>query len=577
MARRVQSFFDFVLAKDALDTELLSQPSVALFLFQRYSTLAGNGGIRAESFSAATQRLFNLKTPGEVIARALSTGEAHLKDAPKPQPNEPRGVSLFYQSLKKALMYETSDCYGVHLWQHIYGPGNVPLVLELRPEWIAASTNFSRQRLAAIIGFVLRGGSGNPPAFGFAAKDTLMRRLLSHREIVVAAPPIPPHTANIAPQGQAQQEQRKVIGGEALSFCMASDWMQWWALLHSVICYCSAEEKASDSQFTEKLSVELCLLFAGCLTPAAIFSPTRHALPFPDKPLPDAPASRKVTYQFLIRLADVGLIYPISSGSDRCFAVSPFFAVAVNSLQNVPFTRAVAATKEMMTAATSTPISPSTVVAPSKSGSAGVPIPFGEEGTVITETNFRLYAYVAATDLKEASPLLSILDQFAVRDASVCGGVAPSRKRSDGAGSSPLFVVYILSRDAFIGAVERGISAAQVISFLHERAHPAMLTRNKESDHHGGSLEEQGKGSVVVPQSICDQLKMWESECHRVRYAEETVLLSFPSSDMCEVVASVVEGDVLWRGEFQCVVSRVAFDRKLAPLIRGAGALGPLR
>jgi hypothetical protein len=116
-----------------------------------------------------------------------------------------------------------------------------------------------------------------------------------------------------------------------------------------------------------------------------------------------------------------------------------------------------------------------------------------EEGNIIIETNFRLYLYGKSSLLRE------IVLQFAKFDVEVSESLTCCR----------------LTRSSFMDAVQRGISADQVIEFLALRAHPVMW---KDA--------AAGGGGGVVPQSICDQLRMWEAERGRVAAARDCVVIS---------------------------------------------------
>ncbi|KAJ3391474.1 RNA polymerase II transcription factor B 52 kDa subunit [Lobulomyces angularis] len=99
------------------------------------------------------------------------------------------------------------------------------------------------------------------------------------------------------------------------------------------------------------------------------------------------------------------------------------------------------------------------------------------EGYIVLETNYRLYAYCI-------SPLqIAVLSLFVDLKARF-----------------PNMVVGLITRDKVREALEKGITAEQIISYLTSHAHPEMR-----------------KSNPVLPVTVIDQLRLWELEKHRIK------------------------------------------------------------
>ncbi|KAK6456073.1 RNA polymerase II transcription factor B subunit 2 [Scheffersomyces xylosifermentans] len=162
--------------------------------------------------------------------------------------------------------------------------------------------------------------------------------------------------------------------------------------------------------------------------------------------------------------------------------------------------------------------------------------PAGNQGTVIIETNFKLYAYTN-------SPLeIAILNLFVHLKSRftnmVCGQI---------------------TRESIRNALYNGITADQVIKFLETHAHPQMKLLAKErldkkiefdTSHNintaGGAPQSQAisaDGSVaqhkleILPPTVVDQIKLWQLELDRIQTFDGYVFKDF---------ANQQEFDTLW-------------------------------
>ncbi|KAI9315527.1 RNA polymerase II transcription factor B subunit 2 [Dichotomocladium elegans] len=101
----------------------------------------------------------------------------------------------------------------------------------------------------------------------------------------------------------------------------------------------------------------------------------------------------------------------------------------------------------------------------------------GEQGFVILETNYRVYAYTE-------SPLqIAVLNLFVQLQ---------SRFRN--------MVAGVITRDSVRNALLKGITADQIISYMQSHAHPQMQKRKP-----------------ILPLTVVDQIRLWEMERCRLK------------------------------------------------------------
>ncbi|KAJ2948759.1 hypothetical protein O0L34_g8019 [Tuta absoluta] len=119
-----------------------------------------------------------------------------------------------------------------------------------------------------------------------------------------------------------------------------------------------------------------------------------------------------------------------------------------------------------------------------------------QQGYIVVETNYRVYAYTQ-TNLQVA--LLGLFTELFYR--------------------FPNLVVGVLTRESVRQALRGGITAEQIIHYLEQHCHPQML----KSDTGGV------RSSFVLPPTVVDQVKLWESERNRFTYTEGVVYNQFLS------------------------------------------------
>jgi transcription initiation factor TFIIH subunit 4 len=120
-----------------------------------------------------------------------------------------------------------------------------------------------------------------------------------------------------------------------------------------------------------------------------------------------------------------------------------------------------------------------------------------QEGYIVVETNYRVYAY---TDSNLQVALLGLFCELMYR--------------------FPNLAVGILTRDSVRQALKSGITAEQIVGFLRLHAHPRMLAL----------------GPPVLPPTIVDQIKLWENERNRFTFSEGILYSQFLSQADFEVL-----------------------------------------
>ncbi|GAB6030558.1 hypothetical protein CHUAL_007424 [Chamberlinius hualienensis] len=114
------------------------------------------------------------------------------------------------------------------------------------------------------------------------------------------------------------------------------------------------------------------------------------------------------------------------------------------------------------------------------SGTPKENVNFNRKGYIVVETNYRLYAYTES-DLEIS--LIGLFSELIYR--------------------FPNLLVAVITRDRVRQALQNGITAEQIITFLKVHAHP-----------------EPQKTSVPIPPTVTDQIRLWELERDRFTFTE---------------------------------------------------------
>lgn len=140
-----------------------------------------------------------------------------------------------------------------------------------------------------------------------------------------------------------------------------------------------------------------------------------------------------------------------------------------------------------------------------------------EMGYIVVETNYRVYAY---TD----SPLqIAVLALFAELQYHFTN-----------------MVVGVLTRESVRQAIHGGLTAEQIIRYLDQHAHPKMMKADKIR-----------KCKSLLPPTVVDQIKLWEMEMNRLRFAEGVVYSQFLSSTDYTTLRDFAQsiGGLVWGNE----------------------------
>lgn len=138
------------------------------------------------------------------------------------------------------------------------------------------------------------------------------------------------------------------------------------------------------------------------------------------------------------------------------------------------------------------------------------------KGSVIIETNYRLYAYTS-------SPLqiavLALFTQLNMRFAGMVTGR--------------------LTRESIRRAISFGITADQIITYLAAHAHEQMVRAAAAT------------GRPVLPPTVVDQIRLWQLENERMRTMPGFLFKDFDSPDEYAALCAYAEeiGVLVWRSD----------------------------
>ncbi|KAJ0174375.1 hypothetical protein K1T71_010521 [Dendrolimus kikuchii] len=153
------------------------------------------------------------------------------------------------------------------------------------------------------------------------------------------------------------------------------------------------------------------------------------------------------------------------------------------------------------------------------------------QGYIVVETNYRVYAYTQS-NLQVA--LLGLFTELVYR--------------------FPNLVVGVLTRESVRQALRGGITAEQIIHYLEQHSHSQMLKSET-----GGI-----KSTSMLPPTVVDQIRLWESERNRFTYTEGVVYNQFLSQADFVVLRDYArqQGVLTWQNERSrtMVVRRAGHD-----------------
>lgn len=147
-------------------------------------------------------------------------------------------------------------------------------------------------------------------------------------------------------------------------------------------------------------------------------------------------------------------------------------------------------------------------------------------GFIIIETNYRLYAYTS-------SPLqISLIALFTTLKYRF-----------------PNLVTGKVTRQSIRRAIEMGITADQIVSYLATHAHPQMRKHNASRS----TSNQAGIPPSVLPPTVVDQIRLWQLERDRVRATAGFLFKDFVSLAEYEAPCRYAEeiGVLIWKSDRQ--------------------------
>lgn len=163
-------------------------------------------------------------------------------------------------------------------------------------------------------------------------------------------------------------------------------------------------------------------------------------------------------------------------------------------------------------------------IAGTLSGPAGGDSNQPGSGFIIIETNYRLYAYTS-------SPLqISLIALFTTLKYRF-----------------PNLVTGKITRQSIRRAIEMGITADQIVSYLATHAHPQMRKHNVSRS----TSNQAGIPPSVLPPTVVDQIRLWQLERDRVRATAGFLFKDFVSLAEYEAPCRYAEeiGVLIWKSD----------------------------
>ncbi|CAH2353826.1 general transcription and DNA repair factor IIH subunit Tfb2p [[Candida] railenensis] len=238
----------------------------------------------------------------------------------------------------------------------------------------------------------------------------------------------------------------------------------------------------------------------------------------------------------LADLKDYGLIYQKSSGSGKFYPTRLATTLTSDSVALKSPAMAIEDANNQADSDSAAAVAAAASTADSSSSS----------GSIILETNFKLYAY---TNSPLEIAILNLFVQLKTRFANmVCGQV---------------------TRESIRKALYNGITSQQIIKFLETHAHPQLkiLAREKldkkiEFDTNnnintaGGapqSQQQRNEASAshrleILPPTVVDQIKLWQLELDRIQTFEGYLFKDFASQQEYDVLSNYASeiGVLIW-------------------------------
>ncbi len=155
-----------------------------------------------------------------------------------------------------------------------------------------------------------------------------------------------------------------------------------------------------------------------------------------------------------------------------------------------------------------------------------------DQGFIIIETNFKLYAY---TDSPLQIAILNLFVHLRARFQDMVTGQ--------------------ITRESIRNALYNGITADQIITYLEVHAHEQMLkaVSTKDEDNNNSKLKKrnEARGRSIIPPTVIDQIKLWQLELDRIKPTDGYLFHYFANDKEYQTAASYArELDVLlWENQ----------------------------
>lgn len=161
------------------------------------------------------------------------------------------------------------------------------------------------------------------------------------------------------------------------------------------------------------------------------------------------------------------------------------------------------------------------------------------QGSIILETNFKLYAY---TNSPLEIAILNLFVNLRTRFANMVSGQ--------------------ITRESIRNALYNGITSDQIINFLETHAHPQMRALAKERldkkvefdasnniNTAGGGQNSAAQHKLeILPPTVVDQIKLWQLELDRIQAFEGYLFKEFASQQEFDVLCNYASdvGVLIW-------------------------------
>lgn len=234
-----------------------------------------------------------------------------------------------------------------------------------------------------------------------------------------------------------------------------------------------------------------------------------------------------LNFIFLLGSLELGQMYPISMLSEiqqqMLFDLSEFGLIYHDKTESYfyPTRLSTALTSESASFKSASTVMDEEIANPST-------------GTIVIETNFKIYCYTS-------SPLqIAILNLFVYMKARFAN-----------------LVTGVVSRESIRSALVNGISAEQILNYLESHAHPGMikLGQDEYTKKHefqssiGNTTAIERLKMDILPPTVVDQIKLWQLELDRVHPTKGLLYRDFQNDMEFEKLLNFGEenGIIVWK------------------------------